>query len=70
MLKLLSLCSCLAYIVHDLLPYNSMLMMQALYTAILVMVVSLELSQTRVVSQPRVVAAFTIQWLIFDIIER
>lgn len=64
MWKLFSLRSCFAYVVHDSLLYTRVLTMQALYTAILVVVVSLGLSQTRVVSRPTVVAAFLMRWLI------
>ena len=52
--------SCLAYVVHVSLPYSSVLMTQALYTAILVFVVNLGLIHTRVVRRARVVAAFPI----------
>ena len=52
--------SCLAYVVHVSLPYSSVLMTQALYTAILVFSVSLGLLHTRVVRRAKVVAAFPI----------
>ena len=39
-------------------------MMQALPTAVLVVLVSLGFSQTRAVSRPSVVAAFPMRWLI------
>ena len=52
--------SCLAYVVHILLSYSSVLMTQALYTAILVFTVSLGLVHTHVARHTRVVAAFPI----------
>ena len=52
--------SCLAYVVHVSLPYISVRMAQALYTAILVFTISLGLVHTRVVRRARVVAAFPI----------
>ena len=54
--------SCLAYIVHVSLPYSSVLMTQALYTAILVFSVSMGLDHTRVVRRASVAAAFPILW--------
>ena len=48
------------YVVHVSLPYSSVLITQALYTAILVFVVNLGLVHTRVVRHARVAAAFLI----------
>lgn len=56
----LSLLSCLAYVVQVSLPYSSVLMTQALYTAILVFTASLEFVHTREVRRASVVAAFPI----------
>lgn len=47
MWKELSLLSCLAYVVQVSLPYSSVLMTQALFTAILVFTASLEFVHTR-----------------------
>ena len=58
--KELSLLSCLAYVVHVSLPYNKVLTTQALYTAILVLMVSLGFSHTLEVRRARVVAALPI----------
>ena len=63
MWKLFSLCSCFAYVSHASQPHRRMLIMQALYTAILVMVDSLGFSQTHVASPPNVVAVFPMHWL-------
>ena len=52
--------SYLAYMVHVSLPYSSVLMTQALYTAILVFTVSLGLVHMHIVRGARVVAAFPI----------
>ena len=57
-LKLFSFFSCLAYAVHVSLPYSRVLMMQALYTVILVFSVSFVFSQTWVVSLPSVDTVF------------
>ena len=48
------------YVVHVSLPYSSVLITQALYTAILVFVVNLGLVHTHVVRRARVAAAFLI----------
>ena len=60
MWKMFKRLSCLAYVVHVSLPYNSVLMTQALYTAILVFTVSLGLVHTCVVRRPAVLTAFPI----------
>ena len=64
MWRLFSFRSCLAYIVHASLPYRSVLMMHASFTAIFVATVSLGFSQTRVVSGPNIVVAYPVRWLI------
>ena len=46
------------YVVHVSLPYSSVLITKALYTAILVFVVNLGLVHTHVVRRARVAAAF------------
>ena len=56
--KVLSLFSCLAYVVHISLPYNKVLRTQALYTAIFVFTVSLVFDHIRNVRRVCVVAAF------------
>lgn len=58
--KVLSLLSCLVYVVHVSLPYRTVLMTQALYTTIFVFTVSLAFVHTRVVRRASVVAAFPI----------
>ena len=60
MWKVVRRLSCLVYVVHVSLPYSSVLITQALYTAILVFLVNLELVHTRDVGRARVVAAFPI----------
>ena len=52
--------SYLAYVVQVSLPYSSVLMTQALFTAILVFSVSMGLDHTRVVRRASVLAAFPI----------
>ena len=64
MWKVLSIPSCLAYVVHVSLAYNNVLMTHALYTAIFVLLVSFGSVQTRVVRRASVVAALPILWLI------
>ena len=63
MWKVLSLLFCLAYVFHDSLAYNNVLMTQPLYTAIFVLFVSFGFVQTRVVRRASVVAALPIPWL-------
>ena len=64
MWKVLSLLSCFAYVVHVSLAYNNVLMTQALYTAIFILLVSFGFVKTRVVRRANVVAALPILWLI------
>ena len=70
MWKVFRCLSCLAYVVHISLPYSSVLMTQVLYTAILVLTVSLGLIHTYVVRCARVLAAFLIFLLISTSRER
>ena len=64
MWKVLSFLSCFAYVVHVSLAYNNVLMTQALYTAIFVLLVSYGFVQTRFLRRASVVAALPILWLI------
>ena len=64
MWKVLSLLSCFTYVVHVSLAYNNVPMTQALYTAILVLLVCFGFVQTRIVRRASIGAALPILWLI------